>query len=76
MSSIFKSKNLAILKAKIIEGLYFPVSKELIVCLVTPRTSANSDWLIFFDFLSNSILFFKISPAHKCKANFTFILTH
>lgn len=43
MSSTFKPKNLAILKAKIIDGLYFPVSKELMVCLVTSRTSANSD---------------------------------
>jgi len=56
-----KPKYLAILKAKIIEGLYLPFSKEPIVCLDTSRIEANSSCVIPFAFLISSSLFFRLN---------------
>ena len=56
-----KPKYLAILKAKIIEGLYLPFSKEPIVCLDTSRIEANSSCVIPFAFLISSSLFFTLN---------------
>ena len=41
-SSMVIPKNFAILCARKIEGLYRPVSRELMVCRDTPRALANS----------------------------------
>lgn len=53
-----KQKYLAILKAKIIEGLYLPFSKEPIVCRDTSKIEANSSCVIPFALLISSSLFF------------------
>lgn len=55
-------KYLAILKAKRIEGLYRPFSKDPIVCRDTSSAEAKSSCLIPFSFRNSSKRFFKISP--------------
>ena len=61
ISSILNPKYRAILKAKIIEGLYRPFSNEPIVCLDTSRAEAKSSCFIPFALRISSNLFFKIS---------------
>ena len=51
-------KNLEILKASCREALYFPFSRDIMVCLVTPRAKASSSWVTLFCFLSSCILVF------------------
>lgn len=55
-------KYFAILYASIMEGLYRPFSRELMVCRETPMDFANSSCRMPRSFLISSILFFKISP--------------
>ncbi len=52
------SKYRAILKAKMIDGLYLPFSSEPIVCLDTSSSVAKSSCLMPFDFRISSNLFF------------------
>lgn len=64
-------KNLDILNAKFIEGLYFSFSNEIIVCLETPKISANSSWVKFDFSLFCLIIFFTLAPPTQSKASFT-----
>ena len=56
------SKNLAILNASCSEALYLPFSREMMVCLVTPRADASSSWVTLFCFRSSCILVFNHIP--------------
>ena len=49
-------------KANSKDGLYFPVSIELTVCLDTLIAFANSSWLNLRAFLNSSTRFFTILP--------------
>ena len=69
---MFILKNLAILKARIIEGLYRPFSREPMVCLETSKISARSSCLIPLCFRISSSLFFKKSPPRNGKFAFHF----
>ena len=64
-------KYFAILYASMIDGLYRPFSKELIVCRETPKAFAISSCKIPCSFLMFSILFFIRHLLTKCKAYFT-----
>ena len=69
---MFIWKYLAILKAKIIEGLYRPFSKEPIVWRDTSSAEAKSSCLIPLCFHNSSNRFFKISPF-LWKVNFPYL---
>ena len=64
---------LAIRKAKRIDGLYFPFSSELTVCLDTSRISASSSCFRPFPFLTVPDDFSSYMLL-LCKARFTYIL--
>ena len=59
MSSMLFPKKSDIAKASSKDGLYFPVSIELIVCLETLRAFAKSSWFMLKDFRNSSTLFSK-----------------
>ena len=54
----------AILKARMMEGLYRPFSREPMVCLETSRISASSSCLSPCSLRISSSLFFKNIPPY------------
>ena len=72
-SSIVMPKYTAMLWASIIDGLYLPFSRELMVCRETPMALASSSWRMPRSVLISSILFFTLIPR-KRKVNFTHII--
>ena len=54
-------KYLAILKARMIDGLYRPFSSDPMVCRDTSSAAARSSWRISFSFLISSNRFFNTS---------------
>src|SRR5699024_5842440 len=58
-SSMVMPKYFAILYASGKEATYFPVSMEVMVCLVVPTASASSSWEILLAFRSSLIFVFK-----------------
>ena len=65
-------KYAAILKAKSMDGLYLPFSKEPMVCLDTSRMFANSACVMPRSFLISSSLFFRCAHLRWWQASFTF----
>lgn len=68
----------AILKARRIDGLYLPFSREPMVCRDTSRASASSSCLIPLSFRSSSSLFFisLLSPSLYGKFAFHTLIIH
>ena len=66
------SKNLAILNANIMDGLYLPFSKDPTVCLDTSRAFASSSCVIPFAFRISSSLFLTFNHLSRWKVYFTY----